>query len=127
MVKLLSGNSVGKFWKTYRGTSLFFLLREERRKILYHLNESSVSRLERGETPDNGTRNLIGRIRKIALHYTTVTPTGFSMLKRPMNNERPKPNLSRFITGYSTLLQLSSFLFIFTNIIPVYYKQTELL
>lgn len=120
MVKLLSGNSVGKFWKTYRGTSLFFLLREERRKILYHLNESSVSRLERGETPDNGTRNLIGRIRKIALHYTTVTPTGFSMLKRPMNNERPKPNLSRFITGYSTLLQLSSFLFIFTNIIPVY-------
>lgn len=127
MVRLLSGNSVGKFWKTYRGTSLFFLLREERRKILYHLNESSVSRLERGETPDNGTRNLIGRIRKIALHYTTVTPTGFSMLKRPMNNERPKPNLSRFITGYSTLLQLSSFLFIFTNIIPVYYKQTELL
>lgn len=127
MVKLFSGNSVGKFWKTYRGTSLFFLLREERRKILYHLNESSVSRLERGETPDNGTRNLIGRIRKIALHYTTVTPTGFSMLKRPMNNERPKPNLSRFITGYSTLLQLSSFLFIFTNIIPVYYKQTELL
>ena len=127
MVKLLSGNSVGKFWKTYRGTSLFFLLREERRKILYHLNESSVSRLERGETPDNGTRNLIGRIRKIALHYTTVTPTGFSMLKRPMNNERPKPNLSRFITGYSTLLQLSSFLFIFTNIIHVYYKQTELL
>ena len=72
-------------------------------------------------------RNLIGRIRKIALHYTTVTPIGFSMLKRPMNNERPKPNLSRFITGYSTLLQLSSFLFIFTNIIPVYYKQTELL
>ena len=127
MVKLLSGNSVGKFWKTYRGTSLFFLLRKERRKILYHLNESSVSRLERGETPDNGTRNLIGRIRKIALHYTTVTPTGFSMLKRPMNNERPKPNLSRFITGYSTLLQLSSFLFIFTNIIHVYYKQTELL
>ena len=127
MVRLLSGNSVGKFWKTYRGTSLFFLLREERRKILYHLNESSVSRLERGETPDNSTRNLIGRIRKIALHYTTVTPTGFSMLKRPMNNERPKPNLSRFITGYSTLLQLSSFLFIFTNIIPVYYKQTELL
>ena len=127
MVRLLFGNSVGKFWKTYRGTSLFFLLREERRKILYHLNESSVSRLERGETPDNGTRNHIGRIRKIALHYTTVTPTGFSMLKRPMNNERPKPNLSRFITGYSTLLQLSSFLFIFTNIIHVYYKQTELL
>ena len=127
MVRLLSGNSVGKFWKTYRGTSLFFLLRKERRKILYHLNESSVSRLERGETPDNSTRNLIGRIRKIALHYTTVTPTGFSMLKRPMNNERPEPNLSRFITGYSTLLQLSSFLFIFTNIIPVYYKQTELL
>lgn len=127
MVRLLSGNSVGKFWKTYRGTSLFFLLRKERRKILYHLNESSVSRLERGETSDNGTRNLICRIRKIALHYTTVTPTGFSMLKRPMNNERPKPNLSRFITGYSTLLQLSSFLFIFTNIIHVYYKQTELL
>ena len=24
MVRLLSGNSVGKFWKTYRGTSLFF-------------------------------------------------------------------------------------------------------
>lgn len=127
MVRLLSGNSVGKFWKTYRGTSLFFLLRKERRKILYHLNESSVSRLERGETSDNGTRNLICRIRKIALHYTTVTPTGFSMLKRPMNNERPEPNLSRFITGYSTLLQLSSFLFIFTNIIHVYYKQTELL
>ena len=48
--KVIFRNFVQKLWSTFRGTPLF-PFGKERRKIPYHLNESSLSRTEGDETP----------------------------------------------------------------------------
>ena len=55
LICLFSGNSIRKLWSAFRGTPLF-PFGTERRKIPYHLHQSSVSRplrLKRDETPDS--------------------------------------------------------------------------